>query len=128
MLSMGSNQPYATALRSSNDMVGSRIHGSALKVDTSSKKSSLVIVNHNNDVFWVSDAFGRSQDIQRFKPLKRAKSMKPEVLVGMANTDEANIFWVDPKSRCGMLVKVGRAGGMTRPTEIRLDVDALCNP
>lgn len=84
------------------------------------------MVNHNNDIFWISDLFGRGQDIQRIKTLKRPKSMKPELMVAMTNADEASIFWIDQKTHTGMLVRVGKSGGMTKPMEIRLDMEPMC--
>ncbi|KAK5954898.1 hypothetical protein OHC33_003577 [Knufia fluminis] len=126
ILSMSSQQAHAIPLRTSRDMIGTRVHSAGVHVDPHTKKSNLVLVNHNNDVFWVSDLFGRGQDIQRFKSLKRAKSMKPELLVAMPNADEASIFWIDQKLQSGMLMKVGRSGGMTRPVEIRLDLEPMC--
>lgn len=86
----------------------------------------MVMVNHNNDVFWVSDLFGRGQEISRPKTLKRPKSMKPELVMGMANADEANIFWIDQTARSGLLAKIGRSGGITRPFEIPLDIELMC--
>lgn len=124
---MSQSQPHAIVLRDAKGMVGSRIHGSGMHVDPHTRKSNVVIVNQNNDVFWVSDVFGRGQEIQRIKSLKRPKSMRPELLVGMSNGDEANIFWIDPKTQSGMLVKVGKSGGMTKPVEIRLDVEPMCS-
>ena len=126
ILSMSSPRPHAIAVRASRDSMGPRIHGAAMHVDPHTKRSNLVMVNQNNDIFWISDLFGPGQDIQRLKSLKRPKSMKPELLVAMSNADEANIFWVDTKTRSGVLIKVGRSGGITRPYEIRLDVEPMC--
>lgn len=124
---MNQSQPHAIVLRDAKGMIGSRIHGAGMHVDPHTRKSNLVMVNHNNDVFWINDIFGRGQDIQRIRSLKRPKSMKPEMLVSMSNADEANIFWVDQKTQSGMLVRVGKSGGMTRPIEIRLDVEPMCS-
>lgn len=126
ILSMSPQQAHAIPLRTSRDMIGTRVHSAGLHVDPHTKKSNLVMVNHNNDVFWISDLFGRGQDIQRLKSLKWSKSMKPELLVAMPNADEASIFWIDQKLQVGMLIKVGRSGGMTRPAEIRLDMEPMC--
>ena len=126
ILSMNPQQPHAITVRGSRDLIGTRIHAAGMHVDPHTKKSNLVMVNQNNDIFWVSDLFGRGQEIQRLKSLKRPKSMKPELMVGMANADEASIFWIDQKTRSGFLIKVGRLGGITKPFEIRLDIEPMC--
>lgn len=126
VLAMNPLQPQAIPVRGSRDLIGTRIHSAGMFVDSNTKKSNMVMVNHNNDVFWVSDLFGRGQEISRLKSLKRPKSMKPELLVGMTNAEEASIFWIDHKTRSGLLVRVGRSGGVTKPYEIQLDIEPMC--
>ena len=97
-----------------------------MRVDPKDKgKSTLVLVTQNNEVFWVNDVFGSNQSVARLKSLKRSKSMKPEVLVGMPNVNEANIFWIEPKTQSGVLMKVGKKGGSTK-IDIRLDIEPMC--
>lgn len=124
---MNQNQPHAIPVRGSRDMIGTRIHGAGMHVDPHTKKSNLVMVNSDNEIYWISDLFGRGQDIQKIKTLKRPKSLKPEIMVAMSNADEASLFWIDHKSQCGWLAKVGKSGGMTKPAEIRLNVDPMCS-
>lgn len=98
-----------------------------MHVDPHTKRSNLVMVNQNNEIYWISDLFGRGQEIQKIKTLKRPKSMKPELMVAMSNSDDCNIFWMDPKSPCGWLAKVGKSGGMTKPVELRMDIEPMCS-
>ena len=104
ILSMSPQQAHAIPLRTSRDMTGSRVHSAGVHVDPHTNKSNLVMVNHNDDGFWISDLFGRGQDIQRFKSLKGSKSMRPELIVAMPNANEANILWIDQQLRVGIVM------------------------
>lgn len=126
ILSM-SSQPHAVSLRTSRDRIGTRIHAAGMHFDPNNRKASLLMINHNNEVFWITDVFGTGQDINPLKSLKRPKSMKPELYISMPNADEANVFWIDTSKQAGMLMKIGRSGGMTRPVEIRLDIEPMCS-
>ena len=75
----------------------------------------------------MSDLFRWVQEVQLVKSLKRAKSIRLELLVVMPNAGEANVFWIDTKLKSGMLLKVGRSGGIAKLVEIRLDIEAMCS-
>lgn len=126
VLSM-SAQPHAISLRTSRDKIGTRIHSAGMYCEPTLKKASIVMINHNNEVFWLTDVFGQGQDIHQLKSLKRPKSMRPELHISMPNSDEANVFWIDTSKQAGMMMKIGRSGGMTKPVEIRLDIDPMCS-
>lgn len=98
-----------------------------MHVDIHTHRTNMVMINQNNDIFFIADAFGRGQDIQKIKSLKRPKSMKPEVLVGMTTADEASLFWIDQKTESGVLVKVGKSGGVTKPVLIPLNIEPMCS-
>jgi hypothetical protein len=100
-------------------MVGARIHRAAL----CASGSNLVLMSQRNDIFWVFDCFGLNPDVKRIGSVKRPISVKRDAEIGMPNSDEVYVFWID-KGR-GYLVTMGRGGGKTKPIELTVDMDLL---
>lgn len=55
ILSMNPIQPHAIPLRDARGTIGTRIHSAGMHVDPHTRRSNMVMVNNNNDIFWVSD-------------------------------------------------------------------------
>jgi hypothetical protein len=80
-------------------------------------------MNQRNDVFWSVDPFGHGQVPYHVGNIKRTTSVKREVEMGMPNSDEVHIFWID-KGR-GVLVTIGRSGGKSKPIDLIVDMEQL---
>jgi hypothetical protein len=118
-LSLAPPHPSSRLLRDNNGQIGTRIHSAAL----CAAGTNLVLINQRNEVYWLEDCFTGLQEPRRVRKIARSKSISQDVEVGMPNSDEVHVFWIE-KGR-GMLVRMGKGGGMTKAVELVVDMDVL---
>ena len=118
-LSFATPNPSSRLLRDSKGRIGTRIHSAAL----CAAGTNLVLINQRNEVYWLEDCFTGLQEFRRVGKIARSKSTSRDVELGMPNSDELHVFWIE-KGR-GMLVRMGKGGGMTKTVELVLDMDVL---
>lgn len=82
-----------------------------------------MVMNQRNEIFWLLDAFGADKEARYVTIIKRPVSVKRDVELGMPNSDEVHVFWID-KSR-GKLVTVGKSGGKSKPLDLDVDMSQL---
>lgn len=109
-----------------NRKLGNRIQHADMFVDIQNRKCNMVLVNQNNDVFWITNTFSSDQEVHKVRSLKRPKGMTPEVLVCMTALEEATLFYLNKGASSGTLIKVGRGGGIEEPVQLRLDYEPMC--
>lgn len=120
-LGLSGSRPAGKLLSDNKRQIGAKIHAAAL----CAAGSNLVFINQRNEVYWMLDAFGTGKEsARRVATVKRACSVKREVVMGMPTSDEVHVFWI-AKGR-GKLVTVGKSGGMSsKPVELDVDVSQL---
>lgn len=81
------------------------------------------MLNDRNELFWINNPFDKEQPPSRVGSIKRAKSVKKEVVIAIPDTDEVHVFWIE--KRKGVLVTMGRFGGKSKPIDLNIDMDQL---
>jgi hypothetical protein len=118
-LSLKSPKLSSRLIRDTKGRIGSRIHRAVLCPNG----TNLILMNQRNDVFWVDDCWTGTQEPRRVGSIKRPVSVVREVDLGMPNSDEVHVFWIEKAK--GMLVTMGKGGGKTKPLELVVDLDRL---
>ena len=118
-LGLSESRPICHQLRDNSKQIGARIHRATL----CAAGSNLVVMNQRNEIFWLLDAFGADKEARYVTIIKRPVSVKRDVELGMPNSDEVHVFWID-KSR-GKLVTVGKSGGKSKPLDLDVDMSQL---
>lgn len=117
--SMGSSKSSSRLIHDSKGSIGTRIHHSALCPNG----TNIVLVNQRNNVFWVDDCWSPISEPRRVGTLKKSIGVTREIEMGMPNSDEVNLFWIEKGK--GMLVTMGRGGGKTKPIELVVNLQTL---
>lgn len=120
-LSLSELRPACKLLPDNKHQIGAKIHAAAL----CAAGSNLVLINQRNEVFWILDAFGLGKEARRVTTIKRPRSLKRDVVIGMPTSDEVHVFWIGKGH--GKLVTVGKSGGKSKPLELEIDVSQLCS-
>lgn len=81
----------------------------------------MVLLNQRNDLFWVDDCWTGVHEPRKIGNVKRSVGVIREVEVGMPNSEEVHLFWVEKGK--GILVTMGKSGGKTKPIELVVDLD-----
>lgn len=116
-----SPKPSSQLLRDKNQQIGSRIHRAAL----CSTSQNLAMINDRNEIFWITDPFRNrgDPDPYRMGTIRRARSVKREVEIGLSTQDVVHVFWCEKGH--GVLVTMGKNGGKSKPIDINIDISQL---
>lgn len=116
---MGPSKPSSRLIRDSKGNIGTRIHHAALCPNG----TNIVLVNQRNNVFWVDDCWSPISEPRRVGTLKKSVGVIREIEMGMPNSDEVHLFWIEKGK--GMLVTMGRGGGKAKPIELIVNLQML---
>ena len=107
------------AIRDPKGRIGTRVHHAAL----GPAGVNLVLLNQRNDLFWVEDCWTGIKEPRRVGTIKRSVGVVQEVAMGMPNSDEVHLFWLEKGK--GILVTMGKGGGKTKPIEVAVNLETL---
>lgn len=118
-LSLKGPKPSARPVLDPKGRIGTRIHHAAL----CPMGVNLVLLNQRNDLFWIEDCWTGIKEPRRVGTVKRSVAVMKEVEIGMPNSDEVHLFWVEKGK--GVFVTMGKGGGKAKPIELIVNLEML---